>query len=312
MHMLWTSFCNHKNLRDIVNDFNDQDLSLRIDMEVFETGSTDWCMCEMKRHLLLRQCKKECIEHYYKAPTHSDRCSSCNLVYFIDHATSTHVCKGCGYSVDILRDDVLDYSTMGRFNGNRRHHYDPTEHFKQTLHDFAGTGARRVPVHILSYCRAVLGRGKHITSTNVYDVLRMGGYRAYYLCKYEITSRLRGTPEFELTSHEIEMMLTVYKRYRSEFVPFQQAHYIGTYSKKGKPRLYWPMRYILKRISEEIKRDDLKVFIKGVCDKEKLKLYDFYWDKLKQFVDSTRPSINLANPSSKSVPLGPSYRRPLV
>jgi len=309
--MLWTSFCNHKNIRHIVNDFNDQDLSLRIDMEMLEAGSVDWCMCEMKRHLLLRQCKQECIEYFYKSPTHSDRCPSCDIIYFIDNETSTKVCKSCGHSVDVLQEEILDFSTVDRYNGNRHHYYDPTEHFKQTLHDFTGSGARRVPVRIFAYCRTILGRGKHVTSEKVYQVLRMGGFRAHYVCKYEITTRLRGSPEFKVSAHEVRMMVAVYKRYRSEFIPFQQAHSIGTYSSRGKLRMYWPMRYILARIVEEIKRDDLKCYIKGICDKEKLEQYDFYWKKLKHFIDTTRPCMNLSNPSSLSVPLGPSYRRPL-
>ena len=305
MHRLWVEFNNHNNLKHIVNDFYDQELSLRIEMGILPVGGTSWCMCEMKRHLLFDQCKKECKEHFYKAPTHSDRCPRCDIIYFIDNVTSSKICKSCGQSITILLDDKHDYSTRDRYNGNRRHHYNPTEHFSQTICDFTCTGSRKVPVDVFAYCRSVLGRGLHVTSQNVFLTLQMGGYSKYYLCKYEITNRLRGSPEFTVTSREITALRDVYTRYRSEFIPFQQAHYIGTCSRNGKPRIYWPMRYILKRMCDEIGRSDLNLFIRGVCDTKKNKLYDKYWYKLKHFIDSTRPKRSRIDPSCVAVPLRP-------
>lgn len=305
MHQLWVKLCTHPNVKHIVNDFNDQELSVRIEMDFFNAGSTEWCMCEMKRHMLLDQCKKECIEHLYNAPTHSDRCKQCDTVYFIDNKTSTKVCKGCGISIDILLDDKLDYSTRDRFNGNRRHHYDPSEHFAQTIFDFTCTGARKIPVNVLAYCRAVVGSGLHVSSENVFTALKMGGFRNYYLHKYEITNRLRGKPEFQLTSREIANMRAIYKRYRYEFIPFQQAHCIGTVSMSGKPRIFWPIRYILKKICEEVGRCDVVIFIRGVCDKQKLEIYDKYWNMLTKFINDTRPKLDRVDPSLSAVQLRP-------
>ena len=308
MHKLWIKYCNHPNLKHIVNDFNDQELDLRVEMDKLPVGSTDWCMCEMKRHLLLAQCKLDCREHLHNTPTHTDRCYSCNMVYYIDGVTSTKVCKGCGVTVDVLIGDIYDFSTRDRYNGNRRHHYDSAEHFSQTLCDFTCTGSRRIPIEIYAYCRNVLGRGPHVSSHNVFLTLQTGGYLKYYLHKYEITNRLRGSPEFVVSSHELGQMRDVYKRYRADFIPFQQAHYIGTASKTGKPRIYWPTRYILKKICEEIGRPDLTVFIRGVCDKKKILLYETYWNKLKTFIDSTRPAWNRQNPSVLARPLKQSWR----
>lgn len=307
MHSLWAEFCTHHNLKHIVNDFNDQELFIRAEMERLPMGSTDWCMCEMKRHLLFAECKKECIEHFYKAPTHSDRCKQCDTVFFLDDRTSTEVCKRCGLSTDRIVDDV-DYSTRDRYNGNRRHHYDPTEHFSQSVFDFTCTGTRMIPVKVFGYCRAILGRGLHVTSRNVFLTLKMGGFSAYYLHKYEITNRLRGKPEFVMTSREIAQVHGVYKRYRYEFIPFQQTHCIGTASKNGKPRIYWPMRYILKKICQEIGRGDVVIFIRGICDTQKLQLYDKYWSKLTDFLDSTRPKRSLVDPSTLAVQLRPLHR----
>ncbi len=305
MHMLWIKFYNHPNLKHIANDFYDQELSFRLEMSVLPPGSTEWCMCEMNRHLLFRQCKKECIEYLHKVPTHSDVCNKCGLVYFIDSTTCTKICKGCGLSFDFLLDDGGGYSTKDLYNGNRRHHYNPTEHFIQTVCDFTGTGNRRVPVDVFSYCRGVLGRGLHVTSHNVFLTLQMGGYGAYYMHKYDIANRLRGKREFVVSSREIRQMKEVYMRYRREFIPFQQAHYIGTFSKTGKPRIYWPMRYILKKICEEIGRSDLTSYIRAVCDKGKIDLYDKYWYMLKGFIDNSRPKRDQTDYSLGAIQLCP-------
>jgi len=302
MHTLWVEYNAHPKLKHIVNDFYDQELSLRVEMGILPVGGTSWCMCEMKRHLLFDQCKKDCIEQIHAIPTYSDQCTQCNAPYFIDSVMSSKVCKSCGLSIHVLMDDH-DYSVRDRYNGNRRHHYNPTEHFAQTLCDFTGIGNRKIPEHIMTYCRTVLGRGKHVTSNDVFLALQLSGYRAYYLLKYEIANRLRGIPEFTISSREIQAMRDVYTRYRVEIIPFQQAHYIGTFSKNGKPRIYWPMRYILKRMCDEINRPDLNLFIRDVCDTKKKKLYDKYWYKLKHFIDSTRPKRDTTNHSLDAIPL---------
>jgi hypothetical protein len=277
-------------------------------MELESVGCTKWCMLMMKRLETLDQCKKECKKYKLIAPTHSNICFECGTQFHINYLESTKVCTRCGISVDILMDDAYDYSTMDRYNGNRHHHYDPKEHFSQTLCDFTCTGMRSVPIKVMAYCRTVLGTGIHVTSENVFTVLQMGGYRAYYQHKYEITNRLRGKPEFVVTSVEVQRMRDIYARYRQEIIPFQQSHYIGTCSKMGKLRIYWPMRYILSKICEEINRGDLKLFIRGIKDKSKLKQYDFYWNKLKVLIDSSRPVCNLQDPSIHAKSLRPSRR----
>ena len=85
------------------------------------------------------------------------------------------------------------------------------------------------------------------------------------------------------------MIRDCYNRYKAELVPFQQANYIGTFSKNGKPRIFWPVRYILQKMCEEIGRKDLGLFIRGIKDNKKLAIYDRYWNKLKVFVDGIKP-----------------------
>ena len=273
-------------------------------MSLIPVGETEWCMCEMKRHLLLKECKRECLDNFDKAPVDDNTCPQCNMMFFVDHAQSIKLCRFCGYSAHVLL-DTHNFSDRSRYNGNRRHHYNPTEHFSQSLHDFVGSGDRTVPRSVMLFCKAVVGRGPGVTSDGVFKALKSGGYRKYYLHKYDIARRLRGSREFKITSYEIISLQTVYTRYRNEFIPFQQAHCIGTFSKTGKPRLYWPMRYILKRMCDEIGRSDLNVFIRGVCDTHKLSLYDKYWNKLQHFIDSTRPKRNRVDPSLLAKALRP-------
>jgi hypothetical protein len=137
----------------------------------------------------------------------------------------------------------------------------------------------------------------------------MGGYRAHYLHKYDITNRLRKTPEFLITSHEYRLMRAVYCRYRSEFFSFQDSYYLTKRTHTGRPRLYWPIRYILARVCEEIGRSDLLQFIRKIKDQGKLKQYDKYWNKLKRFVDSTRLKLDLTNHSMKAQSLRPTRHR---
>lgn len=60
---------------------------------------------------------------------------------------------------------------------------------------------------------------------------------------------------------------------------------------------------------EEIKRSDLKVYIRKVYNPVKMKLYDLYWDKLKRFIDSSRPKRDLVDLSLEAIPLGSKKRR---
>lgn len=51
---------------------------------------------------------------------------------------------------------------------------------------------------------------------------------------------------------------------------------------------------------------DLKVFIRGIKDRAKLDSYDFYWTKLKRFIDDSRPARSLEDPSTQATMLRPS------
>lgn len=200
------------------------------------------------------------------------------------------MCTSCGIAIHVVADETKDFSNRDRYNKPGRHHYSTSEHYSQVVSDFTGTSSRDVPVEVMNYCRTALGRGPHVTSSGVYEILRTNGYRAYYQYKYEIASRLRGQPEFHVTSGEVRDLRAAYKRYANEFLPYQQRHNIGKISARGRRRLFWPLRFILARMCEEIGRPDLIQYIRGVASKQRLATYDHHWQALKQYVDQSRPA----------------------
>ena len=289
---------NKKNpsLSSLVEQYLDKDIMLLYDMNEYTTGCTEWCMCEMKRFELVTECKKEliCFE-----PVRSDdlvECKQCgsNLAY--NHSTNEMVCTSCGVAFNFINDSNWDYQDLKRYNCANIHRYTWYEHFAQSLNDFANIGTRNVPDDIMTYCRVLLGTGLHITSHQVYKTLQSNGYRSYYQYKYEIANTLRGKREFKLGRDEIELMRSIYIKNTREFMPFQEMYSLGRKSSRGKPRLYWPMRFILARLCEEINRQDLVKFIRPIACAKRLELYKLYWYKLRELVDSRTPikSIYLA------------------
>ena len=139
------------------------------------------------------------------------------------------------------------------------------------------------------YCKAICGMGESVSSKKVYEALRSNGYASYYQYKYEITNRLRGKREFIISRNEIEHMRTIYIKCIREFMPFQEMYNLGRKVGRCKPRLYWPMRFILARLVEEIGRSDLVKFIRPIACAKRLKSYKLYWYKLRNLVDSRTP-----------------------
>lgn len=254
-----------------------------------ETGSTKWCMCEMKRIELVAECKKELVCFEPVNSVDLVHCKQCNSPLHHNAKTDEMVCKSCGLAFNFINDTVWDYQDLKRYNCANIHRYTWYEHFAQSLNDFANVGDRNVPKDVMLYCKALLGNGLHITSQMVYKVLQSNGYTSYYQYKYEITNTLRGKREFVITRKEIEMMRNVYIRCTREFMPFQEIHSLGRKSSRGKPRLYWPMRFILARLVEEINREDLVKFIRPIACAKRLSRYKLYWYMLREIVESRVP-----------------------
>ena len=294
----------------LVMDFNDKDLEYKMDMVDHDPTSVEWTFLHMKRLMLTDTCKAELKRFKSTRTVGSDYCARCRVLFHYDMARSDKVCAQCGIAIQFIPDEAIGHSSRDRYNRPARHHYTTAEHFSQVVCDFTCTGNRTVPVDVMSYCRTALGNGPHVTSERVFYALRSNGYRAYYHYKYEIAARLRGRPEFDISSAEVRQLRHAYKRYGKEFLEFQRVHGIGKVSSRGKLRVFWPMRYILARMCEEIGRSDLKQFIRGIAGPKRLVEYDKYWAKLKVWVDRTAPVFNNTDVSMQVLkPLAPSRHR---
>lgn len=269
---------------------------IRYDMNEYEVGCAKWCMCEMKRMELVTECKNELLCFEPVVSLDLVNCKQCNTLLYHNPKTDEMVCKLCGLAFNFINDTLFDYQDLKRYNCANVHRYTWYEHFAQSLNDFANIGSRNVPDHVMRYCRIMCGTGEKVSSAMVYSVLQSNGYRSYYQYKYEIANRLRGTREFIMSRNEIETIRSKYIKCTREFMPFQEMYTLGRRSSRGKPRLYWPMRFILARLVEEINRDDLVKFIRPIACAKRLKVYKKYWYMLRELVESRTPikSIYLA------------------
>ena len=271
-----------------------QDENIRDLQTSYQPGSTDWCLLEMKRLLLVNECKNRCIKKKKEIKLNVTHCRICNILLHTDPIQGYRVCKQCGLTVS-YSEEVITTNEKQNYTWNRtRHHYSPKEHFAQTLCDFTNIGRRNVPKEIMVYCKMVLGTGLHITPHDVYNVLQSNGYRSYYQYKYEIAHRLRGQKQFEITRDEIQLIRDIYNRYSNEIIPFQRLK-LNLISKR-KMRIFWPVRFILSEICKEIGRDDLVIYIKPINNKKRYENYLSKWNEFKLYVDERYPKIKKCKP----------------
>jgi len=273
-------------------------------------GSVAYVVCNMKRLMLLEQVIAEVKELWHKDETKIDstRCQRCKTLYFYEESTSSNTCKQCGLSVFVIENNLVSFHARSRYNRNARHVYAKHEHFFQTLLDMTCTGKRKVSLEIVQYCKAMLGRGKHITFQMVFKTLQIAGYTAFYNIKYEIAARLRGEPEIVLSMRETEMLRGHYRRYDACFHDFQVANRIGNRSQSGRLRLYWPVRFIMVEMFRLIGRGDLVHCVKEISGPKRLANYKFYWTQLRRFVNHRKP-ISRDAYTPVLVPLGRKTQR---
>ena len=271
----------------IINKYIDEEILLRWEMESFNVGGSEWCLLEMKRIGLLNLCKDELKNN--KPTRNKDTC--CGILYKYNKATGDNYCSNCGFSKPIIKDDNDHFTFNDKkvYNQNCRHHYNFKEHFAQTLVDFANIGRRNVPEFVMDHFRKKIGRNKLITSMDIFKELQNKKWCRYYQYKYEIANRLRGKREINFSSKEIQILRDLFKRLNNEFIPYQELHDIGTKSKNGKRRLYWPQRFILKRLIKEIGRRDLIVYIRRIACNDRYKKYLSEWKKFNDYVDQRYP-----------------------
>jgi len=254
-------------------------------------GQIEYTLIAMKRRMLFEQCQAEVKEISLSAnpKVDSSRCPTCHSLFFYEADTSTNTCRQCGLSVFVIEHATQSWHERGNYNTNPKHYYAKKEHFQQTLLDMTCTGNRRVPVSVVTFCKAMLGRGDHITYKQVFVALQAGGYSRFYNSRYEVAARLRGRPEIILSPREIDKVRGNYHRYDVCFYDFQVEHSIGNRSRSRRLRLYWPVRFIMVEMFKLIDRHDLIKHVKGVAGRKRLKLYKQYWEKLRIMVDRRRP-----------------------
>ena len=264
----------------------------------------------MKRLQSLQECKKQMIAYVPPRGDIRDMCPKCHVFWNHDDVRSDKVCTNCGLCKFYTSDTNVTVPQRSQYNRNNIHRYTISEHFAQTVRDFSCHGSRNIPEEILVYCKAALGVGPSVTSEKVFLALRSNGYRDYYQYKYIIACTLRGIQEFHLSCKETSELIRIYKLYSREFFPFQLLHNIGTYSVRGKMRMYWPMRFVLARMCEQIGRGELCGFIRGVLGSKRLEKYKYYWKKLQAEIDARYPKSMSTWQPLQQIQLKKSRHRP--
>lgn len=262
---------------------------LRWSMDDTTVGSTEWCIFEMKRLGLVPEAIADVKKCLNTKTVDSTICIKCNVMLHYDVQTGDRICKSCGYAWQVILDTTHTFNDRKAYNQNPIHHYTISEHFSQSLVDLANIGNRSVPNDVMNFCRVALGRGLHVSSMKVFDALQQMGYRAYYQYKYEIANRLRGKREFVFTSNDIQNLRDAFNRYRNEMIPFQELYEIGSKSKNGKRRIFWPMRFILSRLCEEIGREDVIGYIRKIACEKRYDVYMNIWLDFVNYVDQRYP-----------------------
>ena len=278
-------------LLDIVSNHIFTDDGFTEEMDCLEHGSIDYVFLEMKREMLLEQAIRETKALVGKTSkqVNMNWCSRCNVQNYYEASTSSNICPQCGLTVFQIENEHLEYSARSRYNRPPKHKYQKKEHFFQTLLDVTCTGRRKISLDIVRYCRCVLGRGKHINFDDVYQALQSGGYTAYYSWKYAIAAQLRGQPEIVLSPREHERVRGEYVRYDRCFHDFQKKHKLANKTLSGGYRLFWPVRFVMAQIFNQIGRADLVISLRKIAGPKRLIKYTKYWDLLTVWVNKREP-----------------------
>lgn len=207
-----------------------------------------------------------------------------------DFAQGYFVCPKCGNCIRAFCEEMFDYNLHSTYNKNAIHHYSAVEHFDQFVLNFTATGRRVIDHGVVSFCRNVCGAGDHVTTDVVMSALRLYGDTSQYIHLYDIVSRLRHTPLFRISYDEMDLLKRRFRCYHKHIYSFQRECKIGRLSRRGKLRIFWPFRFILARLCEEIGRADLVCFIGKVVDSTRYESYRRYWVQLQQQVFPVKPS----------------------
>jgi hypothetical protein len=262
-------------------------------MQKCNPGTATHAFLEMDRITAISNCKRD-LKDEHSRPS-EDACKWCysnQLIY--EFNTGDTICTSCGSANNLLHDDkmidsLMNHACRSRYTQNNIHRYCSKEHFFQCLLDITCNGNRNTPIYILDICKDNLLGKENLTSNDVFDVLQSLGLRKYYNYKYDICRIINGKREIIFNANEMDRIRIYYMRYDRHFLLFQRENNIGSYSRKGRLRVYWPMKYIMLKMFLYLNRIDAIRLLRKVSNNTKLKEYDMFWDLLTVWVDHAEP-----------------------
>jgi len=154
------------------------------------------------------------------------------------------------------------------------------------LLDFTGLGRRNIPPVLVQACRSELKDTRNVTNFQVFEVLRGLGasYRQYYNMRYVIASILRGgRHEFRFSGEDLHRAKLDFSWYALRMYEFHLAEGIGNISSNGRCRVIFPSRFMLRKVMENIGREDVVRFIAPIRGKKRLEKYMKYWEKMERY-----------------------------
>lgn len=238
----------------------------------------------MKSYQLRRDYAIEMRRLIQQAPKEWHECTECNVPKVWKPAQGTWVCPHCGQcDTDHNVVDRFDYYMQDTYNCRPRHHYCIQEYFHQVLLDFTGLGRRNIPDVLVDTCRRAMRDEPSPSNFQVFEVMRTMGpkYRQYYNMRYVIASILRGgRHEFQFSGDDLFRAKLDFSWYALRMYEYHLSADIANISSRGRCRVIFPSRFMLRKVMENIGREDVVAFIAPIRGKKRLERYSYYWNDM--------------------------------
>lgn len=253
-------------------------------MEMMDKTSASYSFMMLRQPQLVARCKDTIYEEIkrrsVRASENGETRRHCGKPMVQDVAHGHVVCVVCGICMTLRLEDGYDHNTALTHNRGERHVYTTREHFNQVLLYFTATANRTIDEEAVEFCRVYCGRGPNVTSGHVFDALKAYGRTDLYHYRWEIASRLRGSAEARLSRRETSAMRGMFQRISRVMYAFQDEHDIGSRSRRGKRRCFWPMKFVLRSLLVIIGRSDLTHLVPRMASARRAARYGRYWDLL--------------------------------
>lgn len=283
--------CQDKRVFRIIDRFMFRENEINTKRQNVPNDSVEFSFCIMELHGLVSECTKEILS----LPKQADLlfCDQCGGILLQHKIVSDMVCHNCGLSKHIIIQEQYDFSTSSRFNGKPVHNYRIQENFNQTLTDICAIGKRKLKPddtkRVMDLCYKEFGKRKNVSNHEVFQVLKKNKLQQYYKMKYLIASWIRGAREIQISSSELNEIRDRYSIYSRHFMDFQYHNNYGDVSKRGKWRLLWPVKFIMRKMFEKIGREDLLNVIGDISVRKNKVRYEDQWYELEKFIKKSIP-----------------------